>query len=651
MDFNLLISAQPLVLAPQLRMTPVVDGLLVVKNVPACTFLRVRPEHWAILRLFEEPQIVPAVLDRAIRERLCPPLGEFYELILKAERARLLLRPGENPPVLEPSDWRGRLSPRTLGRPLAVLLIAGVGLSFGFRPELPTSLVAAAASLGILIVATSLAACVSACLLRGAGGEVYRPGWWWRSLPPAFRFDPADAVMLPRATQDVILIAEPAVLAAAAGLTVWHAPGWSFFPLLGLILNLRPVLHGRFPEVVRLGRSHELGDAEQRFVFPPNRTPLRRWKLLWRAVGQANTWVRLCYGIIWTLAVIYLAARLTDTPPWSPAFWEAHGVRIAATIGGSLVALGILYLGGETFLAVRRGGAAWIQGLRAWRERWFGHRLPFALPADRMAVLSHTAALRTLDDATRLELATALTPLQVGPWRRLPAFTGQPSRQVAVIASGQVTVRREDPTRRRRRVQVLGRGDLIGLHDVTDPQGGTYHFRTATPVRLLVLPREQAPDLILNRVARTALANSVIKAPFLRGIPLCRHWHLQAIERFAQLSTIEAFAEGDTIIAESQLVERFFVIFAGDAVVSRRGREIAVLRPGQYFGEIGLLQNSGASATIVARKHTRCLAIARPEFLRFVTHNFTVALELERVSSRRLGRPIFPVRQRDLVGN
>jgi hypothetical protein len=33
--------------------------------------------------------------------------------------------------------------------------------------------------------------------------------------------------------------------------------------------------------------------------------------------------------------------------------------------------------------------------------------------------------------------------------------------------------------------------------------------------------------------------------------------------------------------------------------------------------------------------------------MRFVTHNHTVALELERVSSERLGHPIFPLSQAD----
>jgi hypothetical protein len=59
------------------------------------------------------------------------------------------------------------------------------------------------------------------------------------------------------------------------------------------------------------------------------------------------------------------------------------------------------------------------------------------------------------------------------------------------------------------------------------------------------------------------------------------------------------------------------------------------------------MQNSNATASITARCNLRSLAIARKEFLRFVTHNYSVALELERVSSDRLGRPIFPVRQSD----
>jgi CRP-like cAMP-binding protein len=166
-------------------------------------------------------------------------------------------------------------------------------------------------------------------------------------------------------------------------------------------------------------------------------------------------------------------------------------------------------------------------------------------------------------------------------------------------------------------------------------------------VTLLTTDRAQASSLILGRVTRAPFGNMVLKVPFLRSIPLCKNWHLQAIERFAQLSTLTEYPDGHVIFSEGQMVDRFFIIFEGDAIVNRETRQIGVVRVGEFFGEIGLLQNSSASASISARRNLRCLEIPRNEFLRFVTHNYAVALELERVSTARLGRPIFPVRQSD----
>lgn len=72
-----------------------------------------------------------------------------------------------------------------------------------------------------------------------------------------------------------------------------------------------------------------------------------------------------------------------------------------------------------------------------------------------------------------------------------------------------------------------------------------------------------------------------------------------------------------------------------------------MIHAGEFFGEIGLMQNSSPNATVTANEGTRCLRIPRIELLRFVTHNYAVALEIERVSSKRLGRPLFPLRSGD----
>src|ERR1700709_2704110 len=97
MDTNLTLSAQILTLAPNLQHSEAINGLLVVKNVSAKTYLKITTAQWRILRLFGESRSVPNVLAQALDERLCLPLNEFFELILKAVRAHILLEPGVHP--------------------------------------------------------------------------------------------------------------------------------------------------------------------------------------------------------------------------------------------------------------------------------------------------------------------------------------------------------------------------------------------------------------------------------------------------------------------------------------------------------------------------------------------------------------------------
>ena len=155
---------------------------------------------------------------------------------------------------------------------------------------------------------------------------------------------------------------------------------------------------------------------------------------------------------------------------------------------------------------------------------------------------------------------------------------------------------------------------------------------------------------MVSKVPKHLLPEMILKFPFLRNITLCRHWHLQAVKRFARLSTITNYAPDKIILSEGQAVEDFFIIFQGDARVTTGKRQLAVIHSGEFFGEIGFMQNSMPNASVTARSGTRCLSIPRTELLKFVTHNYSVALELERVSSKRLGRPLFPLKPGDFRG-
>ena len=66
-----------------------------------------------------------------------------------------------------------------------------------------------------------------------------------------------------------------------------------------------------------------------------------------------------------------------------------------------------------------------------------------------------------------------------------------------------------------------------------------------------------------------------------------------------------SFAAGDTIVAEGDPADRFYVIASGEVTISRRGPDgdelkLATLGRGQFFGEVGLLADTHRTATVRA---------------------------------------------------
>ena len=66
-----------------------------------------------------------------------------------------------------------------------------------------------------------------------------------------------------------------------------------------------------------------------------------------------------------------------------------------------------------------------------------------------------------------------------------------------------------------------------------------------------------------------------------------------------------SFAPGDTIVAEGDVADRFYVIVRGEVAISRRSPEgdeikLARLGRGQFFGEVGILAETRRTATVRA---------------------------------------------------
>ncbi|HVU17042.1 MAG TPA: cyclic nucleotide-binding domain-containing protein [Candidatus Didemnitutus sp.] len=634
MEINLLLTAKRLELASDLAQTEPAGGVLVIKNVAARTYLTVTPKQWKLLQMFRESHTVPGLLEKIIELRQCPALGEYYELILKAVRARILIDPGQVPVFVPASSWNVQVRPQKIRWAIWILLVAGLGITATKHPTFPPTVLSAVISLLALGIATLAGRALSASLLRGAGGEVY--------LSRRRLISTIDVCMVSPRDQSVVLLAPVAVVAAVSGFLTWDHRAWCFFPLLGVLLMLRPILGGCVNRIFRARSEPRLSDAEYAFLFPLNRTPRIRWRLLWRSLRNATTWKEIGYGICWTLALGFFVGVLTDLPPWKLEFWTVRGPWLGMAIVGSLVFLGVVYLGSEFYLFARERAIARHETIRLWFRRWFGGKKRPAEVEDRARAILRSPLLRQLPPPDQGELAAAMAPFTLGAWKIIHDTGAQPSH-VSLIASGRVGVYRLTQAGRRELVQVLCEDDVVGLHGIADPAQPDFVYRSLTPVMLFRVDWETAKRLILAKVNPAAVPNLVRKLPFLARIPLCQNWHLQAVQRFAELSQVKEYQDGEIILQEGVYNDNFFVILEGHANISQRGAIRGAIHRGAFFGEIGLLQNSNPTAQVTADGGARCLCIRRREFLRFVAHNYSVAVELERVSSDRLGYPIFPL--------
>jgi CRP/FNR family cyclic AMP-dependent transcriptional regulator len=100
----------------------------------------------------------------------------------------------------------------------------------------------------------------------------------------------------------------------------------------------------------------------------------------------------------------------------------------------------------------------------------------------------------------------------------------------------------------------------------------------------------------------------------LASVPLfsqCRKAELKSLSR----RTADVRAEaGQVLIKEGQGAYDFFVIVSGEAEVSRGGEVVARLGPGDYFGELGLLDPALRDATITACTPMELIVLAQWDF-------------------------------------
>jgi CRP-like cAMP-binding protein len=110
---------------------------------------------------------------------------------------------------------------------------------------------------------------------------------------------------------------------------------------------------------------------------------------------------------------------------------------------------------------------------------------------------------------------------------------------------------------------------------------------------------------------------------FLKKVSLFGSLSTPELEKVQKISTMEAFARDAVIFREGDPGDRCYVITNGEVRISKFipniGEEaLAVLKPGDYFGEMALIDKSPRSAHAIANSDVAVLAITKSDLDRML---------------------------------
>lgn len=123
---------------------------------------------------------------------------------------------------------------------------------------------------------------------------------------------------------------------------------------------------------------------------------------------------------------------------------------------------------------------------------------------------------------------------------------------------------------------------------------------------------------------------------YLATVPLFSGLSTDELAQVVQAADEIDAPAGEVLVAEGRVGREFFLILTGEAVVQRSGQEIVALGPGQWFGELSLLDNQPRSATVQAVTDMKLLVLGQGEFAGLLENIPAIASKLLKTMARRL---------------
>ena len=122
----------------------------------------------------------------------------------------------------------------------------------------------------------------------------------------------------------------------------------------------------------------------------------------------------------------------------------------------------------------------------------------------------------------------------------------------------------------------------------------------------------------------------------LKNIELFHDIPGEVLADIAALLTEETFEKGQYIANEGDLEKELFMIVKGEVEVVAGGHVVSVLKEGEGFGEMSLIESGTKSADLVAKDDVLLLKMESDDFLEILKQREEIALGVIRVLAGRI---------------
>lgn len=134
---------------------------------------------------------------------------------------------------------------------------------------------------------------------------------------------------------------------------------------------------------------------------------------------------------------------------------------------------------------------------------------------------------------------------------------------------------------------------------------------------------------------------SSVSTLLLRNVPLFAALQESQLALLTGAVSRRSFPRGTTVIAAGDTTDSLYVVISGRLKVMMsddEGREVilTMLGPNEYFGEMGLIDDSPRSASVIALEACELLALSKRDFRNCLAENFEMTMTVMRGLVKRL---------------